>query len=155
MRGVFPARPDLRVSDAEREAVAEFLTRHYVEGRLTDAELTERVSAAYDARRESQLGALIRDLPPIQTPRPPARRLRLRLRGLRSATVLAVAFVAAMLLLEALPAELSILFVMLTAPMLIALSVILVPAALIMLAFSRMARALGRPQAPRLHRTVS
>ena len=147
---MFPARPDLRVSDAERESVAEFLTHHYAEGRLTDAELTERVSAAYDARRESQLGTLIRDLPPIEAPQPPARRLR----RLRTAALIAVALVAAVLLLSALPAELSILFVALTVPMLIALSLIIVPAALIVWALRWLAQAVGRPRPYRLHRTV-
>lgn len=147
---MFPARPDLRVSDAEREAVAEFLTQHYAEGRLTDAELSERVSAAYDARRESQLGALIRDLPPIEAPQPPARRLR----RLRTPALTAFALVAAVLVLSALPTELSILFVALTVPMLIALSLVIVPAALTLWAFGWLAQALGRSRPQRLHRTV-
>jgi hypothetical protein len=145
---VFPARPDLRVSDAQRDAVAEFLTRHYAEGRLTDAELSDRVDAAYAARCESQLGALIHDLPPLDVAQPPARR---RGRGLRRLAVALVALVAGAYVLAALPTELTILFVAITVPMLVALSLVVVPVALTALAVGWLVRTLGRP---RHHRPV-
>jgi hypothetical protein len=148
---VFPARPDLRVSDAQRDAVAEFLTQHYAEGRLTDTELSERVDAAYAARHESQLGVLIHDLPPLDVAQPPARRRGRRLR--RSAVALA-ALVGTVLVLSALPTELSILFVALTVPMLVALSLVLVPVALTALAVGWIVRTLGRPRYHRGHRPV-
>lgn len=58
-------RPDLRVSDADRERAAAALSAHYAAGRLDDQELDERLNAAYAARTESQLRALSADLPPL------------------------------------------------------------------------------------------
>ena len=48
--------PELRASDAEREATVAFLGRHYAEGRLGPAELSERVGA-YAAVKQSELDA--------------------------------------------------------------------------------------------------
>lgn len=53
----------IRVSDAEREAVVERLREASVEGRLTLAELTERTEAAYLARTRAELDQLTADLP--------------------------------------------------------------------------------------------
>jgi L-alanine-DL-glutamate epimerase-like enolase superfamily enzyme len=64
--------PELRASDADREAVVERLREHAGTGRLTPAELEKRVEAALSARTLGELGALERDLPG----RPPARRAR-------------------------------------------------------------------------------
>jgi hypothetical protein len=59
-----PAQPPaLRVSDADRERVVERLRHAAGEGRLTMQELAERVDAAYDARIETDLVVLTRDLP--------------------------------------------------------------------------------------------
>ena len=66
--------PDLRISDADREAAVEFITRHYAAGRLSDAEMAARVDAAYAARYESQLERLVYDLPALPPERPLARR---------------------------------------------------------------------------------
>jgi hypothetical protein len=66
--------PDLRISDADREAAVEFITRHYAAGRLSDAEMAARVDAAYAARYESQLERLVYDLPVLPPEGPPARR---------------------------------------------------------------------------------
>jgi hypothetical protein len=52
-----------RVSDADREQVAALLQRHHAVGRLTLAELDERVTAAYAARTRDQLDTLTTDLP--------------------------------------------------------------------------------------------
>jgi class 3 adenylate cyclase len=54
---------DLRVSDADRERVADLLRGHYGAGRLSDDELDERIEAAYAARTGSDLAALTADLP--------------------------------------------------------------------------------------------
>ena len=55
--------PDLRVSDADREQVAERLRDAAGEGRLTVEELDERVEAAYNARTGADLAPLTADLP--------------------------------------------------------------------------------------------
>ena len=61
---------DLRASDAERELVAERLTRHAAAGRLDPDELEQRLGAAYAARTSAELERLTRDLPAEQPPRP-------------------------------------------------------------------------------------
>lgn len=59
----------MRVSDADREAVTARLRDHYAEGRLTSAELDERVSAALNAKTFGDLRPLTRDLPgPVPVP---------------------------------------------------------------------------------------
>lgn len=65
--------PDLRASDADRDAVGERLRRAAIEGRLDPAELDERLSAAYGARWCSELTQLTADItPPPQRPARPA-----------------------------------------------------------------------------------
>ena len=54
---------NLRVSDAERNAVAERLGAHYSEGRLDQAEFDERVSRAMAAKTRGDLDGLFDDLP--------------------------------------------------------------------------------------------
>jgi hypothetical protein len=67
----------IRVSDADRERVTARLRDHYAEGRLTDSELDERVSAALNAKTFGDLRPLMVDLPgpvpvpPQQPPQPP------------------------------------------------------------------------------------
>lgn len=53
----------VRASDVERHDVAEALQQHYAAGRLTLAELDERVTAAYAAVTRGQLATLLADLP--------------------------------------------------------------------------------------------
>jgi Domain of unknown function (DUF1707) len=53
----------LRVSDAERNAVAERLAAHYSEGRLDQAEFDERVNRAMAAKTRGDLDGLFDDLP--------------------------------------------------------------------------------------------
>jgi hypothetical protein len=53
----------VRASDGERDQVVTLLQRHFADGRLTQAELEERVGAALAARTRDQLGALTADLP--------------------------------------------------------------------------------------------
>jgi hypothetical protein len=53
----------IRVSDAERNAVAERLGAHYGDGRLDQAEFDERVSRAMAAKTRGDLDGLFDDLP--------------------------------------------------------------------------------------------
>ena len=55
--------PQVRVSDAEREAVVARLNDATSEGRLTLEEFTERVSSALVARTQGDLDVLVSDLP--------------------------------------------------------------------------------------------
>jgi hypothetical protein len=54
---------DLRVSDAERQAVVRRLERAFQDGRLTVVEFEERAGAAYAARTRAELDVLTDDLP--------------------------------------------------------------------------------------------
>lgn len=58
-----PERGDLRVSDADRDAVVEALRGHAQAGRLSSDELEERVGLALAAKTRDDLSALQRDLP--------------------------------------------------------------------------------------------
>jgi len=53
----------IRVSDAERNAVAERLAAHYSDGRLDQAEFDERVGRAMAAKTRGDLDGLFDDLP--------------------------------------------------------------------------------------------
>jgi hypothetical protein len=55
-----------RASDAEREQAVTLLQRGFADGRLTRAELKERVSAALAAQTIAQLRDLTTDLPGAQ-----------------------------------------------------------------------------------------
>ena len=57
---------DLRVSDAERDAVATELGEHFQQGRLDQSEFDERVTRALSARTGRDLGGLLADLPPTR-----------------------------------------------------------------------------------------
>ncbi len=74
-----PSTSTLRVSDAERNAVADKLSRHYADGRLDEAEFKERLDAAMSAKTQGDLAGLFDDLPPLasEPPPPPSRRRRL------------------------------------------------------------------------------
>jgi Domain of unknown function (DUF1707) len=54
---------DLRVGDAEREAAIVQLREHFVAGRLTFDELTERLDGALAAKTQRQIDGLMADLP--------------------------------------------------------------------------------------------
>lgn len=60
------ARPDLRVSDAERDAVVTELGEHFGQGRLDQTEFDERLTRALSARTGRDLGGLLADLPPAR-----------------------------------------------------------------------------------------
>jgi hypothetical protein len=66
---------DLLASDADRERVAERLRTAAGEGRLTSAELEERLEGAFSARTDAELEPLVADLP---TSRPVRERHRAR-----------------------------------------------------------------------------
>lgn len=55
--------PDLRVGDADREAVAAELREHYAQGRLSLEEFNHRLDDAFAATTESQLHRITTDLP--------------------------------------------------------------------------------------------
>jgi hypothetical protein len=57
---------DLRVSDAERDAVVTELGEHFQQGRLDQAEFDERMTKALSARTGRDLGGLLADLPPAR-----------------------------------------------------------------------------------------
>lgn len=63
--------PDLRIADADRDAVAAHLREHYAQGRLTLEEFHLRLDAVFGAATQSQLAALTRDLPRAAYPAPP------------------------------------------------------------------------------------
>jgi hypothetical protein len=60
-------QPDLRVSDADRQAIADQLSKHFGDGRLDQAELDERLSQAMSAKTYRDLDGLLTDLPPTET----------------------------------------------------------------------------------------
>jgi hypothetical protein len=53
----------IRVSDADRNAVAEQLGAHYADGRLDQAEFDERISRTMAAKTRGDLAGLFDDLP--------------------------------------------------------------------------------------------
>jgi hypothetical protein len=61
-------RPDLRVSDADREATAASLREHFALGRLSHEEFEERLNAAFAAVTQRDLDAVTSDLPHVRTP---------------------------------------------------------------------------------------
>ena len=61
---------DLRIGDAERDATMTQLREHFVAGRLTFDELTERIDLALAAKTQGQIDGLMADLPhPPRVPR--------------------------------------------------------------------------------------
>jgi hypothetical protein len=130
---------DLRIADADREAVVELIKRHYAVGRLSDAEMSARVEAAYAARYESQLERLIWDLPDLPPDRGTVRRSASgALAPAAAAGGLAVGGVA---LASVLPPEL---WAMLLPLVLMGLFTV-APVALPVLVVLWLARGLGRP----------
>ena len=55
--------PDIRASDSERELIVTRLSEHAAAGRLTLAELEERIGLAYSSTTRADLAKLIGDLP--------------------------------------------------------------------------------------------
>ena len=55
--------PNLRASDADREAMADRLRKHHTEGRLDQDEFQERLETCFGAKTVGELAELTRDLP--------------------------------------------------------------------------------------------
>ena len=58
----------MRVSDAERQAVADRLAEHFSSGRLDQAEFDDRVGRAMNAKTRADLNGLFDDLPETGAP---------------------------------------------------------------------------------------
>ena len=58
-----PRDRELRVGDAEREAVGDILRREHLAGRIDNEELDERVARSLTAKTYNDLDRLIRDFP--------------------------------------------------------------------------------------------
>jgi hypothetical protein len=91
---------NMRVSDAERQAVADRLAEHFSAGRLDQAEFDERVGRAMSAKTRADLNGLFDDLPETGAPAatdPAAGQLRRRNRHpvLLAALIVFVAIAAA------------------------------------------------------------
>ena len=54
---------NVRVGDADREAIAAQLREHYADGRLTLEELNERLDQTFAAKTRADLNTVMRDLP--------------------------------------------------------------------------------------------
>jgi hypothetical protein len=61
----------LRVSDADRQAVADRLAEHFADGRLDQAEFDDRVGQAMNAKTRADLSGLFSDLPETGAPAVP------------------------------------------------------------------------------------
>jgi Domain of unknown function (DUF1707) len=59
---------NVRVGDADRDAVAAQLREHYADGRLTFDELNERLDQTFAAKTRADLNMVMRDLPPGARP---------------------------------------------------------------------------------------
>ena len=59
---------NVRVGDADREAVAAQLREHYADGRLTLEELNERLDQTFAAKTKADLNTVMRDLPQATRP---------------------------------------------------------------------------------------
>jgi hypothetical protein len=71
MNGSAGDRPDLRVSDADRDAVMAELGEHFQAGRLDSEEFSQRLDAAGSARTRGDLDRLMADLPRTAAPAQP------------------------------------------------------------------------------------
>lgn len=134
---------DLRVSDAERDEAVEFLNRHYAEGRLTEAEHSARVDAAYAARFDSQLDALTGDLPAL-----PSTGLARRGgagRRLGPAVAAGAVGVAGIAAASVVPPDVWAMLLGMGLPLLMMLLFTVAPIALPVLAFAWIARTLAGP----------
>jgi len=85
----------LRVSDAERQAVADRLAEHFADGRLDQAEFDERVGRAMNAKTRADLAGLFDDLPETGAPAMPERPRRRRRYPILTVALLVLITVAA------------------------------------------------------------
>jgi Domain of unknown function (DUF1707) len=77
--------PNLRASDADREAMADRLREHHTEGRLDPDEFQERLEKCFAAKTVGELAELTHDLPgdPSRSRYPAGRRTGFGLLGCR------------------------------------------------------------------------
>ena len=68
-------RPDVRISDADRNAVVRDLSDHFEAGRLNVTEFQERSERATNARTWRDLDGIFDDLPPLATSTEGSRRM--------------------------------------------------------------------------------
>jgi DUF1707 SHOCT-like domain len=59
---------NVRIGDADREAIAAQLREHYADGRLTLDELNERLDQTFAAKTTTDLDVVLRDLPHVARP---------------------------------------------------------------------------------------
>ena len=59
---------NVRIGDADREAIAAQLREHYADGRLTLDELNERLDQMFAAKTRADLNVVLRDLPHVGRP---------------------------------------------------------------------------------------
>ena len=59
---------NVRIGDADREAIAAQLREHYADGRLTLDELNERLDQMFAAKTKADLNVVMRDLPHVARP---------------------------------------------------------------------------------------
>ena len=59
---------NVRMGDADREAVAAQLREHYADGRLTLDELNERLDLTFAAKTKADFDVVLRDLPHVSRP---------------------------------------------------------------------------------------
>ena len=59
---------NVRVGDADREAIAAQLREHFADGRLTLEELNERLDQTFAAKTKADLNTVMRDLPQAMRP---------------------------------------------------------------------------------------
>jgi hypothetical protein len=59
--------PNVRASDADREAIADRLRQHHTDGRLDQDEFQERLEKCFAAKTVGELADLTRDLPTEQS----------------------------------------------------------------------------------------
>ena len=71
---MWSAEAHIRAGDADRERVADELTGHCADGRLTPTELEARLDAVFRARTLGELAAVRRDLPVVGLAGAPRRR---------------------------------------------------------------------------------
>lgn len=74
-------RPDLRISDIDRDRAAEVLREAHAQGRITVDELDERLTSVYNAKTFADLVPVTRDLPATQDAAAAAAPARRRIGG--------------------------------------------------------------------------
>jgi hypothetical protein len=94
MNDIPSERPDIRVSDADRDAAISELGEHYQTGRLDTEEFGQRLDAAANARTRGDLDRLLADLPRPTAPAPQPVPQRGRQAAVIAAVGVAVAFAA-------------------------------------------------------------